>query len=145
MKAYRDYFFERFGHEHDEMRPDIVLCRNAHPSFVKAAEYLEMNPKLIEMDNNTYCIDTKKLRQIIDPKVTAVIILSAPSYAHGIIDPIEIISEIAYSLNIPVHVDAGLGGTNFIYFYKKIIILLSSKLLNGFFFKNIFVFYNQDF
>ena len=38
------------------------------------------------------------------------IVGSAPSFSHGIIDPLEKMASIAYNSNIPMHVDACLGG-----------------------------------
>ena len=41
---------------------------------------------------------------------TILLACSAPSYAHGLIDDIESFSKIALKYNIPLHVDACLGG-----------------------------------
>lgn len=41
---------------------------------------------------------------------TCLIIVSAPSYPHGVVDPIEEISEIAFTNGIPCHVDSAIGG-----------------------------------
>lgn len=41
---------------------------------------------------------------------TCCIIASAPSYPHGVLDPIEEISEIARKNAIPLHVDSAIGG-----------------------------------
>merc|ERR1712141_161380 len=41
---------------------------------------------------------------------TCMLVGSSPSFPHGIIDPIEDISKLGVQYNIPVHVDACLGG-----------------------------------
>ena len=41
---------------------------------------------------------------------TIALVGSAPQYPHGIIDPIKEIGQLGLELNIPVHVDACLGG-----------------------------------
>ena len=41
---------------------------------------------------------------------TIMLACSAPSYAHGLIDDVESFSKIALKYNIPLHVDACLGG-----------------------------------
>ena len=41
---------------------------------------------------------------------TCVIIASYPCFAYGLTDPISLISEIANDFNVPLHVDACLGG-----------------------------------
>ena len=38
------------------------------------------------------------------------LVASAPQFAHGIIDPVEEIAELALSKGIPFHVDACFGG-----------------------------------
>lgn len=41
---------------------------------------------------------------------TVMLVASAPQFAHGIIDPVEEIAELALSKGIPLHVDACFGG-----------------------------------
>mmetsp|Transcript_73031 Transcript_73031/g.110171 ORF Transcript_73031/g.110171 Transcript_73031/m.110171 type:complete len:93 (-) Transcript_73031:605-883(-) len=38
------------------------------------------------------------------------IIVSAPQYAHGVVDDIEGVAKIACEFNIPLHVDSAIGG-----------------------------------
>lgn len=38
------------------------------------------------------------------------LVASAPQFAHGIIDPVEEIAELALFKGIPLHVDACFGG-----------------------------------
>ena len=38
------------------------------------------------------------------------LVASAPQYPHGVLDPVASIGEIASSFNIPLHIDACLGG-----------------------------------
>ena len=54
-------------------------------------------------------MDTKDLLKKISFK-TCVIIASAPCFAYGLMDPIEEISKISKYYNVPLHVDACLGG-----------------------------------
>jgi sphinganine-1-phosphate aldolase len=53
--------------------------------------------------------DLKKLKKMIN-RNTVMILGSAPEYPHGTIDPIEAMGEIAQKHNIPLHVDACVGG-----------------------------------
>ena len=41
---------------------------------------------------------------------TIALLVSAPQYAHGVMDPVTEIAALGLSLNLPVHVDACLGG-----------------------------------
>ena len=47
--------------------------------------------------------------QAITPNTIA-LLTSAPQYCHGVIDPIEEISEIALRRGLPLHVDSCFGG-----------------------------------
>ena len=38
------------------------------------------------------------------------IVASAPSYPHGVIDPITELGQLALKHNLPLHVDSCLGG-----------------------------------
>ncbi len=41
---------------------------------------------------------------------TALVVVSAPSYPHGVMDPIPEIASLAASAGVPCHVDACVGG-----------------------------------
>ena len=44
------------------------------------------------------------------PTQTLFLVGSAPAYPHGVIDPIEALSDLALSRDLPLHVDACVGG-----------------------------------
>ena len=104
MKSYRDYAWEVKGIKN----PEMVLPITAHPAFHKAAQYFGIQLKLIPFDKD-YKVDLNQFRKAIT-KNTIVLVGSAPTFPHGVIDPIEEISEIGIKKGIPVHVDACLGG-----------------------------------
>ena len=104
-KTYRDWGY----HEKGITKPNIVVLESVHPAFDKACHYFNIKlikvPVLIESGtNNIYEIDN-----YIDEN-TVCLVGSAPSYPHGIIDPIEDMSNLAYIKNIGMHVDCCLGG-----------------------------------
>lgn len=51
----------------------------------------------------------KKMKSYINEN-TCMLVGSAPHFPHGVIDPIEDLSKLAVKYNIPLHVDACLGG-----------------------------------
>lgn len=104
MKTYRDYAKATRGIENGE----IIAPVTAHAAFDKAAQYFKIKLRKIPVDSNSIP-DLKALRKTINRK-TIVIVGSAPSFPHGIIDPIPEMSQIALSKNIPFHTDACLGG-----------------------------------
>ena len=105
IKTARDY--ARYHKPHIQ-EPELIMPLSAHPSINKAAHYLGIKTVIIPTDNNSE-IDLVALRKAINTN-TIMIIGSAPSYPHGIIDPIEEMGKIALEQQIWFHVDACIGG-----------------------------------
>jgi sphinganine-1-phosphate aldolase len=104
MKAYRDWARETRGIHH----PEIVAPKTAHAAFEKAAQYFGLKLVPIAVDAN-FRADVKAARKALT-RNTVVIVGSAPSFPHGMIDPIEELSELACQRGIGFHTDACLGG-----------------------------------
>ncbi len=62
-----------------------------------------------KVDPVTKKVNPKKLASYINSN-TCMIAGSCPAFPHGAIDPIEQLSKLALKYNIPMHVDACLGG-----------------------------------
>lgn len=99
---------DRMREERGITKGRIVIPRTAHPAFVKAAHYLDL--ELVQMplgeDLRTSAADLK-------PMLTADTVLavgSAPAFPYGMIDPITELAAIAADAGVPFHVDACLGG-----------------------------------
>lgn len=104
MKTYRDWaYFEK-----KVKKPEIIVPITAHAAFDKASQYFHIKIKKIPVDQNQKAI-VKYIKKYLS-KNTIAIVGSAPSFPHGVIDPIEEMSEIAYQENIGFHTDACLGG-----------------------------------
>jgi sphinganine-1-phosphate aldolase len=104
MKAYRDWGREVKGIR----KPEIIAPTSAHAAFEKAAEYFGIKLIKIPVDGD-FRADVRAARRAIAHN-TVVIVGSAPSFPHGVIDPIEELSEIARRREIGFHTDACLGG-----------------------------------
>jgi glutamate/tyrosine decarboxylase-like PLP-dependent enzyme len=105
VKTYRD----RARDLHPEIkRPEMVLPVTAHAAFLKAGHYFGVEPVLVRLADDLR-VDLSAMRTAISPN-TILIVGSAPNYPHGIIDPIEDLSEIALKRDLGFHVDACLGG-----------------------------------
>jgi len=88
--------------------PEMVTPIAIHPAFDKAAHYLGI--KMIHVPlMNDFRVDLDALRAQITPNTIA-IAGSAGSYPHGVIDPIEKLSDLAQEYKIGLHVDGCLGG-----------------------------------
>lgn len=114
VKAARDYFRDR----RPEIRePEIVLPVTAHAAFQKAAHYLCLKPVLVPVDPVTFRADPEAVRRAITPN-TILLVGSAVSYAHGVVDPIRELGQIAREHGLLLHVDACMGGFLLPYFRR---------------------------
>jgi glutamate/tyrosine decarboxylase-like PLP-dependent enzyme len=104
MKAYRDKAREERG----VTAPEMILATTAHVAFEKAAQYFGIKMVKIDIDED-FKMKVVGIENAIT-KNTICIIASAPSFPHGIIDPIDQIAAIAEKNNIGMHTDCCLGG-----------------------------------
>ncbi len=104
MKTYRDWARETKG----ITRPEMVAASSAHPAFDKAAHYFGIKMVRVPVGPD-YRADVAAMRKALT-RNTIVIIGSAPGFPHGVIDPIEELSELARKRGIGFHTDACLGG-----------------------------------
>ena len=104
MKTYRDLAREEKG----ITAPEMILCSTAHVAFDKAAHYFGIKQVIIPMKDD-YSVDVDAVRRAIN-RNTIVIVGSAPTFPHGIIDDIEALSNLALQHNIGFHTDSCLGG-----------------------------------
>jgi sphinganine-1-phosphate aldolase len=104
MKTYRDYMEDKKG----ITQPEMVLPTTAHVAFDKAGQYFKIKQVRVPVGED-YRADVKAMEAAITDN-TVVVVGSAPPFPHGIIDPIEELSEIARKRGIGFHTDACLGG-----------------------------------
>ena len=88
--------------------PEMILPASAHPSFNKAAHYLGMQAKRVPVDAAQRA-SVAHMREAIGPD-TVLLVGSAPSWPHGIVDPIEDLARLAEENDLMLHVDACVGG-----------------------------------
>ncbi|XP_075971866.1 sphingosine-1-phosphate lyase [Anticarsia gemmatalis] len=103
-KAFRDLAYSR-GISH----PQIVVPSTVHSAFDKAAQYLGLSVKTVPVNPDTMTVDVDKVRKAIGRR-TCLIVGSAPNYPYGTMDDIIALSELAAEYDVPLHVDACLGG-----------------------------------
>ncbi len=104
MKTYRD----RAREEKGIRRPEMVVPSTAHAAFEKASQYFNIKMIRVPVDGE-FRADVKAMKKAIT-RNTVVIVGSAPSFPHGIVDPIPELSELARKKGIGFHTDACLGG-----------------------------------
>jgi len=105
MKSCRDMAREERG----ITRPEVLIPVTAHAAFDKGAHLLKMKLTHIPVDPKTSRVVVSKMRALIN-KNTVMLVCSAPAFPHGNLDPIEEVAALGVRYNIPVHVDACLGG-----------------------------------
>ncbi|WP_149204127.1 pyridoxal phosphate-dependent decarboxylase family protein [Actinotalea subterranea] len=89
--------------------PSMVLPTTAHAAFHKAAHYFGVRRVLVDVDPVTYRADPDAMAHAID-ETTVLLVASAPSYAHGVVDPVPQIAAAAAARGVRCHVDACIGG-----------------------------------
>jgi len=88
--------------------PEMVVPDTIHPAFSKGAHFFGI--KLIRVPvGPDYLADVDAMRAQITPNTVA-IAGSAANYPHGLIDPIEKLSDLAIEKGIGLHVDSCFGG-----------------------------------
>lgn len=89
--------------------PRLVAPSTAHAAFAKAAHYLGVALDLVPVDPETFTPDLAAVAAAITAD-TVLVACSAPSYAQGVVDPVEQIAAIAAERRVRCHVDACFGG-----------------------------------
>ncbi len=93
----------------DIAEPEIVVPITGHAAFHKAGKYLRVRVVTVPVDPTTFKADPEAMAAACSD-ATVLVVASAPSYAHGVIDPVERIAADAAARGIPCHVDACVGG-----------------------------------
>lgn len=92
-------------------RPRMVLPSTIHAAFLKAAHYFGVEAVVVDVGPD-FRADVAATAAAVDaaPDDTVLVAVSAPSYAHGVVDPVEEIAAHAAARGIRCHVDACIGG-----------------------------------
>ena len=104
MKTYRDWAKETKG----ITNPEMVVPTTAHAAFDKASQYFGIKITRIPVGED-FRGDIAATKAAITDN-TIVLVGSAPPFPHGIVDPIQELSELARERGIGFHTDGCLGG-----------------------------------
>jgi len=121
VKAARDRARSRWPElARSAQRPKIILPVTAHAAFHKAAHYLDLEKVMVDVDPLTFKADPAATRAAVAEHREHAIMLvgSAVSYAHCVIDPIAELAEISREHGLWLHVDGCMGGFLLPYFRK---------------------------
>lgn len=106
VKAARDRAREQ---RPDLTAPTMVLPVTAHAAFHKAAHYFEVEAISVPADTTTWKADVDAMAAACDDR-TILLVGSAVSYAHGVVDPIPELGQLALDRGLLLHVDGCIGG-----------------------------------
>jgi glutamate/tyrosine decarboxylase-like PLP-dependent enzyme len=114
VKAARDYYRSI---RPEITAPEMILPTTAHAAFHKAGHYLDVNVVRVAVDPATFRADPAAIEAAITPN-TILLVGSAPSYSHGVVDPITDLGRIALDHEVWLHADACMGGFLLPYFRR---------------------------
>lgn len=89
-------------------RPRLLAPVTVHAAFQKAAHYFGLELDLVPVQEDGR-VSADAIISRFGPDV-ALVVVSAPSYPHAALDPIEEVAAAALAAGIPCHVDACIGG-----------------------------------
>jgi sphinganine-1-phosphate aldolase len=90
------------------MAPEMVLPTSAHAAFEKGAEYFGVKAVRVPVRSD-FRADPVAMAAAMTPN-TVLLVVSAPAYPQGVIDPVAAIAALALERDINCHVDACMGG-----------------------------------
>jgi len=114
VKAARDYFR---AVRPEITAPQMLLPVTAHAAFHKAGHYLGVEPVLVDVDPVTFRADPEATGRAITAR-TILLVGSASSYGHGVVDPIGALGRLAQERGLLLHVDGCIGGFLLPYFKR---------------------------
>ncbi|MBP2413086.1 glutamate/tyrosine decarboxylase-like PLP-dependent enzyme [Arthrobacter stackebrandtii] len=88
--------------------PRLLAPASVHAAFHKAAHYFGLTLDLVPVDGAGRA-DAAGLAAAMGPDV-ALVVVSAPSYPHAVLDPVAEVARAAQEHGIDCHVDACIGG-----------------------------------
>jgi sphinganine-1-phosphate aldolase len=100
--------YREYGRKNGIVNPEVIAPKTVHPAFDKGCYYLGIKLNKIEVDQHNK-LDVNSLKWHINHN-TILIVGSAPSFPHGLMDDINLLSKVALQYKLPLHVDACLGG-----------------------------------
>ena len=108
---------ERWTSTHPEGRPVLVVADTVHSAFHKAAHLLGLDVRTIPVDRTTMRLTGAAVRDALAEisDRAALVVASAPSYAHGVVDDITDVAAVAQEHGVPCHVDSCIGGITLAY------------------------------
>jgi sphinganine-1-phosphate aldolase len=100
--------YREWGRERGITSPNLVMPVTAHPGLIKGAHYFGIEVRHSAVTDQ-FVADMDSVRSLVDENTVA-LAGSAGTYPHGVVDPIDQLSDLAVERGINLHVDGCLGG-----------------------------------
>jgi glutamate/tyrosine decarboxylase-like PLP-dependent enzyme len=100
--------YREWGRQRGITRPNLVMPETAHPGLLKGAHYFDIEVRRTPV-TDAFVADVPAMAAAVDENTVA-LAGSAGTYPHGLVDPIEAMSDLALERGINLHVDGCLGG-----------------------------------
>ncbi|AFL95181.1 tyrosine decarboxylase [Thermococcus cleftensis] len=92
----------------DVEKPELILPKSAHFSFIKAGEMLGVKLVWAEL-NNDYTVNVRDIEEKITENTVGIVGIAGTT-GLGVVDDIPALSDLALDYGLPLHVDAAFGG-----------------------------------
>ncbi|ACJ17200.1 glutamate decarboxylase [Thermococcus onnurineus NA1] len=92
----------------DVEKPELILPRSAHFSFLKASEMLSVKLVWAELKED-YSVDVNDVERKITDNTIGIVGIAGTT-GLGVVDDIPALSDLAIDYGLPLHVDAAFGG-----------------------------------
>ncbi len=99
----------------DSSNPNIIIGSNTHVVWKKFIRYFDVEPKIIDIDSNSFVVSKDKVIENVDSNTIGVCLTLGTTFT-GEFEPVEEISNALddlyknNGLDVPIHVDAASGG-----------------------------------
>jgi glutamate/tyrosine decarboxylase-like PLP-dependent enzyme len=88
--------------------PNLVMASTGHAAFRKGSHYFGVELRIVDVGAD-FRPDPAAMAAAIDDD-TVLVVVSAPSYAHGVVDAVPEVAAAAPARGVRCHVDACIGG-----------------------------------
>ncbi|KAH3755971.1 sphingosine-1-phosphate lyase [Pelomyxa schiedti] len=105
-KGYRNRAIQQ-GMDPDNL--EILAADSVHSAYVKAAHLLRVKLVRVPVRKPTLDADIRAMSAKLN-KNTFLVVASAPSFPHGIVDDVEALAKMCLRAGVGLHVDSCLGG-----------------------------------
>lgn len=102
----------RASRPHTTERPVVLMPVTGHSAFAKGCSYFDVELRTLPVDPQTFTVAPQTVADALAEagERVCLVVVSAPSYAHGVLDPVAACAELTTAAEVPLHVDACIGG-----------------------------------